>query len=163
MVEMEDYSSAITAERVRRAIEGVPSAKNENLKQGLGGSFSYFDLGDAIDEVGILSGKSLPSYEQMARYLFYTGTGEEFHEELLEESKNYIGKSKDYEVYLFYKPDISYLKNTALNLKMVENLPIFTGKKRLIFAPAKYLDQEHLDKFHIDFAQLPFEIYKKAL
>lgn len=29
-----------------------------------------------------------------------------------------------------------------------------------VFAPTKYLDQEHLDQFRIDFAQLPFEIYE---
>jgi adenine-specific DNA-methyltransferase len=162
LVEMEDYADKITAERVRRVIKGVPGAKNESLKKGLGGSFSYFTLGDAIDEVGILSGKSLPSYEQMARYLYYTATGEEFDEKQVSENKNFIGKSKDYEVYLYYKPDIEYLKSTAFNLDKVEALPAFSGKRRLVFAPAKYLDQEHLDKFHIDFAQLPFEIYRKG-
>jgi len=162
LVEMEDYADKITAERIRRVIKGVPTAKDEKLKNGLGGSFSYFGLGDAIDEVGILSGKSLPSYQQMARYLFYTATGEEFDESKVDEAKNFIGASKDYEVYLFYKPDIEYLKNTALNLEKAEALPAFSGKRRLVFAPAKYLDQEHLDKFHIDFAQLPFEIYKQA-
>lgn len=35
------------------------------------------------------------------------------------------------------------------------------GKRRLVFAPAKYLDQEHLKRYNIDFAQLPFEIYQK--
>jgi len=34
--------------------------------------------------------------------------------------------------------------------------------KRLVFAPTKYLDQEHLDQYRIDFAQLPFEIYELA-
>ena len=36
------------------------------------------------------------------------------------------------------------------------------GKRRLVFAPTKYLDQEQLDTLRIDFAQLPFEIYKLA-
>jgi adenine-specific DNA-methyltransferase len=35
-------------------------------------------------------------------------------------------------------------------------------KRRLVFAPTKYLDQEQLDALRIDFAQLPFEIYKLA-
>lgn len=163
LVEMVDgISDTITAERVRRVIKGIPKAKSKNLQKGLGGSFSYFSLGDAIDEVGILSGKKLPSYEQMARYLFYTATGEEFDEKTVNETTNFIGKSKEYEVYLFYKPDTEYLKNTALNLDKATGLPKFNGKRRLVFAPAKYLDQEHLDKYNIDFAQLPFEIYKKA-
>ena len=36
------------------------------------------------------------------------------------------------------------------------------GKRRLVFAPTKYLDQEKLDTLKSDFAQLPFEIYKLA-
>ena len=45
LVEQEDYANTITAERVRRVIKGVKTAKNKNLKNGLGGSFSYFELG----------------------------------------------------------------------------------------------------------------------
>lgn len=161
LVEMEDYADKITAERVRRVIKGVPNSRNENLKHGLGGSFSYFTLGQAIDEAGLLSGKNLPSYEQMARYLFYTATGEEFDESKVDESKNYIGSSRDYEIYLLYKPDLNYLKSTALNLSLAENLPR-TNKPKLIFTPAKYLDADHLAKFNIVFAQLPYEIYQKA-
>ncbi len=40
--------------------------------------------------------------------------------------------------------------------------PLKAGKKRLVFAPTKYLDQEYLDKYQIDFAQLPYEIYQRA-
>ena len=42
LVECEDYADSITAERVRRIIKGVPTAKDEKLKKGLGGSFVYF-------------------------------------------------------------------------------------------------------------------------
>lgn len=161
IVEMEDYADKITAERVRRVINGVPNAKNEKLKNGLGGSFSYFELGKSIELENILSGKSLPSFKELARYVFYTATGEEFDETKINEETNYIGASKDYEVYLFYKPDIEYLKNTALTLDRAKSLPI-SNKKRLVFAPTKYIDQDHLDELKINFAQLPFEIYKLA-
>jgi hypothetical protein len=30
----------------------------------------------------------------------------------------------------------------------------------IVFAPAKYLDQEQLDEFGIEFAQLPYDLYK---
>jgi len=49
LVEMEGYADSITAERVRRVIKGVPNTKDENLKKGLGGSFSYFELGKPIE------------------------------------------------------------------------------------------------------------------
>ena len=160
LVEMEDYADPITAERVRRVIKGVPNAKDGKLKKGLGGSFSFFELGKPIEMESILSGDNLPTYKELARYVFYTATGEEFDESKVNEEKNFIGESKDYEVYLFYKPDLGYLKNTALTLDRAKALGQYKGKKRLVFAPTKYLDQEHLDELRIDFAQLPFEIYK---
>lgn len=151
----------ITTERVRRVIRGVKTAKDENLKKGLGGSFSYFELGKPIDTERILKGKDLPTFTEMARYIFYTATGEEFNEKKVSEKTGLIGESKEYQVYLLYKPDMEYLKSTALTLERAEALGKFGGKKRLVFAPMKYLDQEHLERLHIDFAQLPFEIYQK--
>jgi len=160
LVECEDYADKITAERVRRVIKGVPKAKDENLCKGLGGTFSYFDLGPPIEMEAILSGDNFPSYADLARYVFYTATGEEFNPDAVNEKKNFIGESRNYLVYLFYKPDIEYLKATALTLDKAKALGPYKKKRRLVFAPTKYLDQEHLDELRIDFAQLPFEIYQ---
>ena len=162
LVECEDYADKITAERVRHVIKGIPAAKDEALRKGLGGSFSYFELGDPIEMESILAGDSLPSYKELARYVFYTATGEEFDDTKVDESRNFVGESREYHVYLLYKPDTDYLKSTALTLEHAKALGPYVGKKRLVFAPAKYLDQQHLLEFHIDFAQLPFEIYKLA-
>jgi len=151
----------ITAERARRVIRGVKDAKGDDLQKGLGGSFSFYELGKPIDVERILKGKDLPTFAEMARYIFYTATGEEFNEKKVNEKTGLIGESKEYQVYLLYKPDMEYLKSTALTLERAEALGKFAGKKRLVFAPAKYLDQEHLERLHIDFAQLPFEIYQK--
>lgn len=160
LVEQEDYANTITAERVRRVINGVKTAKNENLKKGIGGSFSYFELGKEIEMESILKGKNLPSYKEFARYLFYTATGEEFDETQLNESTGFIGESNKYKVYMFYKPDIEWLKRNALTLEDCQALPKFDGKQRLVFAPSKYLDDQTLDIFRIDFCQLPYEIYR---
>jgi adenine-specific DNA-methyltransferase len=161
LVECEDYADSITAERVRRVIKGVKGAKDENLLNGLGGTFSYFELGKPIDTERILKGKDLPSFVEMARYIFYTSTGEEFNEKKIDEKSGFIGESKEYKIYLLYRPDLEYLKTTALTLERAQGLGKPTGKKRLVFAPMKYLDNEHLDRFNIEFAQLPFEIYQK--
>ena len=165
LVEMEDYADTITAERVRRVIKGyngkgLPSSAKATA--GTGGTFSYFEIGKPIEMESILSAKDFPVYKDLARYVFYTATGEEFDEKAIDEKKNFIGESKEYEVYLFYKPDIEYLKNTALTLDRARALGKLRNKKRLIFAPAKYLDQDKLDEHRIVFAQLPFEIYKLA-
>jgi adenine-specific DNA-methyltransferase len=162
LVECEDYADRITAERVRQVINGVPKAKDEKLKKGLGRTFSYFELGKPIELESILSGDRLPSYEELARYIFYTATGEEFDEKALNEKKNFVGVSRNYEVYLFYEPHIEKLKNIALTLDRARALGKPGEKRRLVFAPTKYLDQPHLDELRIDFAQLPFEIYELA-
>jgi len=180
LVECEDYADSLTAERVRRVIKGVPAAKDETLKKGLGGTFSFFKLGKAVELETILDGDSLPTYEELARYVFYTATGEEFDPAFAKASasakaaadksagrdktmtyKNFIGESRNYQVFLFYEPDIAKLKNLAFTLDMAKELPpLKKDKRRLVFAPTKYLDQEHLDTLRIDFAQLPFEIYE---
>lgn len=166
LVECEDYADKITAERVRKVIKGVKTAKDEKLKKGLGGSFSYFELGEAIEMESILEGKKLPDYMELARYIFYTATGDEFNPSKVKQSKNFIGETKDYEVYLFYEPDIEKLKKLALTLDTAKKLGAFTGKKRLVFAPAKYLDlndAEIIERHElkgIEYCQLPFEIYK---
>ena len=76
--------------------------------------------------------------------------------------KYYIGESKDYLVYLIYQPDLDYLKSKALTLDIAKSLGEYIGKKRLVFAPTKYMDAQQLLENHIEFAQLPFEIYKLA-
>ncbi|KAB2425449.1 hypothetical protein Q73_01320 [Bacillus coahuilensis m2-6] len=149
LVEMEDYADKITAERIRKIV------RNLELDE----KFSYFTLGKALKIETILSGTSLPSYEEMARYLFFTSTGEEFDPNKVKMETNYIGSSKSHDVFMIYKPDLYYLKNTPLNLERAKSIA-GGNKRKLVFAPMKYLEQEYLDRYKIDFVQLPYEIYK---
>ncbi|WP_204139634.1 site-specific DNA-methyltransferase [Halomicronema sp. CCY15110] len=162
LIEMEDYADSLTAERVRRVIKGVPKAKDEALKNGLGGSFSFFALGDPVEMQAILEGDTLPTYEDLARYVFYTATGDEFDPAKIDSSRHYIGTSSQYEVYLFYEPDLTYLRSTAFDLDKADALgqPKPNSKTRLVFAPMKYLDNDTLLNKRIEYCQLPFEIYK---
>jgi adenine-specific DNA-methyltransferase len=160
LIEQEEYADTVTAERVRRVIKGVPSAKNELLKNGLGGTFSYFKLGDAIELESLLKGDNLPSYTEFAQYLFYTATGEEFRENDIDTKTGFIGESTHYEVYLIYEPDIEWLKQHALTLSICQSLPKLKGKQRLVFAPCKYVDDETCRNYRIDFCRLPYEIYR---
>jgi len=181
LVEMEDYADKITAERVRRVIKGIPASKN--FKEGTGGTFSYFELGEPIEMESILRGENLPSFEEFAKYLFYTATGEEFdlkvikkvippvsiepygkiptkREKAINEHFRYIGESSMYELYLMYNDNIEDLKLMALTLERAKSLGLHKGKQRLVFAPAKFVDNHTLTDLRIEFSQLPFEIYK---
>ena len=159
LIECEDYVDSITAERVRRVIEGVPSAKDKSLKEGLGGTFSYFRLGKPMRQESLLDGSNLPDYEKLASYLFFTATGEEFAPDRLRRDRWFIGSSRLYDVFLLYDADVEKLKEMALTLEVARKLPR-TNRNRLVFAPTKYLEPEFLHRYRITFQQLPFQIYE---
>ena len=159
LIECEDYVNDVTAERIRRVIHGVPAAKDAALKAGLGGSFSYFELGAPMRQESLLDGSNLPDYETLAGYVFFTATGEEHDPAAIRKGDWFIGRSSRYDVFLLYEPDIGKLKDMALTLDIARGLPE-SDVPRLIFAPCKYLDREFLHKYRITFQQLPFQIYQ---
>ena len=215
LIECEDYVDSITAERVRRVINGYKHAgvqrtellneklswtkfqkaksifervnalderegerfdkikkevKNDRLivtgekrvddkTDGLGGTFSYFKLGKALRKESMLHPSKLPTYEKLAAYIFFTATGEEFEAARMRPERWFIGKSRNYDVFLIYTDDFERLKDMALTLNVARKLS--TGKRdKLVFAPTKYVDQEFLHRCRITFQQLPFEIYE---
>ena len=159
LVECEDYADTVTAERVRRVIKGVPSAREDALKTGLGGTFSYFELGRPMRQESLLDGSHLPSWEKLAGYIFFTATGQEFDPAETDGDTRFVGRTESHDVFLFYEPDIDKLKDLALSLDMARALPA-GSRRKLVFAPTKYLDREFLHKYRIDFQQLPFQIYE---
>ncbi len=166
LVECEDYADSITAERVRRVINGVPKAKAEKLKKGLGGSFTYCSLGQTINTENLLKGKSLPDYKQLAEYVFYTATGKSL--DILPKTNPswFIGETSAYKLHLVYKPDLDFLKSkeSALHLDLAEKIKKFNNQSKkisLVFAPARYFTQKELLKdYNIQFCQLPYDIHK---
>lgn len=165
LVETENYADKLTAERVRRVIKGVPNAKDDNLKEGLGGSFTYCELGEPFDIEKILSGESLPNYNALAHYVFYTATGHSLDKDIKPASNFLIGETDLFEVYLIYKDDLAYLRSneSALN---DEKIGIITAKKstkqKIVFATAKYMSQTTLNDHKIVFCQIPYAIHKIA-
>ncbi|MYF76828.1 MAG: site-specific DNA-methyltransferase [Acidobacteria bacterium] len=159
LIECEDYVNDVTAERVRRVIQGVPKTKDENLKDGLGGVFSYFQLGAPMRQESLLDGSNLPDYETLAGYVFFTATGEEHDPSAIRKEDWFVGRSSRYDVFLLYEPDVGKLKDMALTLETARGLPE-SDAPRLVFAPCKYLDREFLHKYRITFQQLPFQIYQ---
>jgi len=157
LVEMEDYADTTTAERVRRVINGVPTAKDETLKRGLGGSFTFCELGKEISIEKILTGDVLPAYDALAKYVFYTATGKSLDKDVKEKPDYFVGETDLYEVYLVYKPDMAFLRSndSALNAVKLEAIAGRKSKKeKLVFATAKYMGQKELSQQNITFCQL---------
>lgn len=163
LIEMEDYAERLTAERVRRIIRSASNGDKDAATPRVKGTFSFFKLGKELDLATILSGEAMPSYTDLARYLFYTTTGEHFEPAQVQEDIHFIGETSQYVLYLLYKPDVEYLKKTALMLDLVKTLPESEGKTRLIFAPSKFLDNDLLETYNVKFVQLPFEVFRYQL
>ncbi len=160
LIECEDYADSLTAERVRRVIRGVPDALDETLRDGLGGAFRFCELGPPMLDGVLLEGEKLPSWEALGNYVFFTATGEETTPEELDRDRRFLGRSGASDFFLIYEPDAMRLRDLALDLDFARDLPAPDGRKRIVYAPARYLDEEFLERYAIKFCQLPFEIYR---
>ena len=173
LVECEDYADDITAERVRRVSAGVPGAKDESLREGLGGSFTYCTLGDPIELEGMLTGESLPTFPVLAAYLLHTATGVSAGERALQPQGGgadgqavrpfYSDDTTDY--YLLYEPSLEWLRSSmaVLNEKRAQVISAASsahGRKATVFAAGKYIGQRELTAMGITFCQLPYEMHR---
>ena len=169
LVECEDYADTITAERVRRVINGVPTAKDKSLQEGLGGSFTYCTLGAPIEIEGMLNGNALPSYSSLAAYVLHTASGISAGSTELKPRNDdglfYTNRATDY--YLLYKPDIDWLGSNEgiLNLQRARRISAASrgnNRKALVFGPGKYIGQRDLSPLGITFCQLPYEMHRSG-
>ena len=167
LVECEDYADTITAERVRRVINGVPDARDPALKEGLGGSFTYCTLGEPIDVEGMLTGDALPEYSALATYLLHTSAGLSAGLAAMEPQNDdglfYSSDSTNF--YLLYEADVEYLRNNQGMLNeeralRISELSKQDGRKAVVFGPGKYIGQRELTSLGITFCQLPYEIHR---
>jgi adenine-specific DNA-methyltransferase len=167
LVECEDYADSITAERVRRVIKGVPDARDRSLQEGLGGSFTYCELGAPIDMEGMLTGDALPPFSALAAYLLHTASGLSAGEgELPPQNADglfYRSDATDY--YLLYEPDVRWLcgSEAMLNAERAKRIAAAVGKrgkKAVVFAAGKYIGQRELTQWGITFCQLPYELHR---
>ena len=164
LVECMDYADDITAERVRRVINGVENATDKALREGLGDTFTYCTLGDPIDEEGMLTGKELPAYETLASYIVATATGQALPE-IVKQPDYFFGEIGDVRFYLIYEPTTEFLEGTesALDASRAEQIAEecqASGKKAYVYATHKFISQKELGGMNITFCQLPYNIYR---
>ena len=166
LVECEDYANTLTAERVRRVIDGVSDARGESLRDGLGGSFTYCTLGPPLEIEGMLTGEALPSYSALAAYLLHTASGISAGAEALECQNDdglfYSTGATDY--YLLYEPEMDWLcgNEGILNeerARRISSASRGNGRKATVFGPGKYIGQRDLTPMGITFCQLPYEMH----
>ena len=163
LIECEDYANDVTAERVRCVIKGVPSAKAEALKSGLGGDFTFCELSEPIDFDKLLDGENLPSSKEFAGLVWNLFSDKAFDEKKYNEKEFLIGSKDNELVFCFYKPDKNYLlsNESCLNTIRAEELSSsYPNKEIIVYAPACFVPNSILAKNNIKFAYLPFALFK---
>jgi adenine-specific DNA-methyltransferase len=153
-------------------VEGVKRVSER--AEGLGGSFTYCTLGEAVELEKLLSGEKLPAFDALGAWLFYTATGGALPPAPKQAPEWYLGEAQDRHVWLVYRPDLAFLKSpeAALTLSLAQRLQTWgqaadaarahSPMRHLVFAPAKYLSNRQLQAHGVDYAPLPFALYREA-
>lgn len=135
-------------------------------KAGIGGSFTYATLGEPINLDNMLQG-TMPSFSELANYVFYTATGLSLDESAISSNHYYIGESKAHRVYLIYQAKADFLRTEEaaldkdkLNTIIKHHHQHSENKGCLIFAAAKFMGQNSLLKQGVEFCQLPYAIHR---
>ena len=134
---------------------------------GLGGEFTYCTLGEPLDIEKLLSGEHLPGFDALGAWLFHTATGGTLQPAPKDAPRFYLSEAKDAHVWLVYEPSLQFLKSpdAALTLSRAQGFVAWgknSGKRHLVFAPAKYLSNKQLLELGLDYAPLPFALYREG-
>jgi len=152
-----------------RRVEGAELVvEGENMVnervEGIGGTFTFCTLGDPIDLERFFDGKGAPEWEQVARYVAYTATGQTLAKAPRKPGKDwFVGEAGGYRIHLLYKPDLEFMRSNeaALDMPTAERMAKEAqGKPVLVYAAAKFMSQKALSDLGITFCQLPYSIHR---
>lgn len=149
MIEVEDYADTITAERVKRVIDGYGEGKN--AVHGTGGNFSYYELGSPLFLQDGTINNDIDTAE-IRKYIWYTETnGLEYTEN--EQEKYYLGSHNDAAYYFYYEKD----KATILDYSFLATVNV-KNQAYIIYADSCVLSDSDLQKWNITFKKIPRDI-----
>lgn len=148
LVEMGNYADTITAERVKRVINGYGTEKNAT--EGTGGNFSYYELGDSIFDGEALNASI--GLDDIRKYVYFTETQQKL-ETLHTEEPCYMGTHMDVAYYFNYEKG----STTTLNRDFLHTIKT-KADEYVIYADLCTLSQRELEKWHISFKKIPRDI-----
>lgn len=147
-IEMMDYADTITAERVKRVINGYGEEKK--AVDGTGGNFSYYELGEPLLVDDKLN--NAVSTEKIREYIYYMETKQALPEAAADEPM-LLGVHHGAAYYFNYEKDAS----TALNAAFLRSIKT-KAEAYVIYADTCVLSENKLQKFHITFKKIPRDI-----
>lgn len=150
LVEMGDYADTITAERVKRVINGYGEGKK--AVDGTGGSFSYYELGEPLLCGDVLNEKV--STDKIREYIYFTDTKSSLPEPNPDEPY-FLGVHVGSAYYFYYeKQAVTTLNRAFLNTVRTR------ADAYVIYADLCTLSDAELEKYHITFKKIPRDITK---
>ena len=150
LVEMMDYADSITAERVKRVIDGY--GEDKKVVEGTGGNFSYYELGPVLllpdgnlnEEVGP---------QKIREYVYYMETKEPLPSERSEDEPYFMGLCRNTAYYFYYERE---------NVTTLDHAFLATIRTKAegytIYADLCAIPQETLRKYNITFKKIPRDI-----
>lgn len=150
LIELMDYAESITAERIRRVMNGYGEGKK--AVEGLGGSFDYYELGEPLfNEDGTLN--EAVGADKIRAYVYYTET----HQHLARQQDTDYPYLLDYHggtgYFFYYEPD----KVTTISYDILHIVPQ-KAEHYVIYADVCTLGKEQLAKMNIVFKKIPRDI-----
>lgn len=150
LIEMMDYADSITAERVKRVIDGYGEGKS--AVEGTGGGFRFCGLGEPLLIDGNLN--ETVGAEKIREYVWFTETRRPFAEE-----KNgnpyYLGKQSQTAYYFYYEKE----RLTTLDYGFLSTIPQ-PSESYFIYADLCALSAGELSARNITFKKIPRDIAK---
>ncbi|MBR4153900.1 MAG: site-specific DNA-methyltransferase [Paludibacteraceae bacterium] len=144
LVEMEDYAETITAERVRRVIQGYGQVA------GTGGSFDFYEVGEPLMIHGNLNENI--DIEKIHAYIWYTETLTQYKKPS-NGNPAYLGDFNDTAIYFHYNHDQRTILDSAF-LRTIER----KANNYLIYADECGLDEDFMLRNSITFKKIPRDI-----
>ena len=150
LVEMMDYADSITAERVKRVIDGY--GEDKKAVEGTGGNFSYYELGPVLllpdgnlnEEVGP---------QKIREYVYYMETTEPLSAEQPVDEPYFMGLCRNTAYYFYYERE----SVTTLDYAFLATIQT-KAEGYTIYADLCAIPQETLRKYNITFKKIPRDI-----
>ena len=150
LVEMMDYADSITAERVKRVINGYGQGKNH--VDGMEGNFTFYELGDNLFNSDGNINESVGE-EEIRKYIYYTETKKEISNTRFDDNISFLGKDNDTAYYFYYdKGCVTELNRTFLSTIKTK------ATNYIIYADTCALPKDLMMKLGITFKKIPRDI-----
>ena len=150
LVEMMDYADSITAERVKRVIDGY--GEDKKAVEGTGGNFSYYELGPVLllpdgnlnEEVGP---------QRIREYVYYMETKEPLPAEQPTDEPYFMGLCRNNAYYFYYERDRVTTLDNAFLASIGTKAEGYT-----VYADLCAIPQARLQAYNITFKKIPRDI-----